>query len=244
MKLAERTFRRECSKAKKKGCYYITSKFGWRKDPISGEYKGHKGCDYGTNGENYKQYALEDGTVEKSYRDGYGAICARIAYPRLGIRLTYAHLDKIYVKTGQKVTKDTVIGLTGTTGYSTGVHLHLGVQKIGKSTWIDPETIDYQEKEEVKPIEPEKPKEDSKEKEDKKDTIKPGDTVIVNGVGNSQSSGRGGNTRRYTNHKMKVIGISNNKNRPNRYALNQNNKGTVGNWSHVTGWFREKDLSK
>lgn len=242
MKLAERTFRREYSKSKKKGCYYITSKFGWRKDPISGEYKGHKGCDYGTNGEKYKQYALEDGTVEKSYRDGYGAICARIAYPRLGIRLTYAHLDKIYVKTGQKVTKDTVIGLTGTTGYSTGVHLHLGVQKIGSSTWIDPETIDYQE--EVKPIEPEKPKEDNKEKENKKDIIKPGDTVIVNGVGNSQSSGKGNNTRRYTNHKMKVIGIVDNKNKPNRYALNQYNRGTVGKWSHVTGWFREKDISK
>ena len=240
MKLAARTFRREC--AKKAGCYYITSKFGWRKDPISGEYKGHKGCDYGTNGENYKQYALEDGTVEASYKDNYGAICARIAYPRLGIRLTYAHLDKIYVKTGQKVTKNTVIGLTGTTGYSTGVHLHMGVQKIGSSTWIDPETIDY--KEEVK----EEPKKETEVKEEPKKenviSIKAGDTVIVNGVGNSQSSGKGKSTKKYANQKMKVIGISNNKNRPNRYALNQYNKGTVGNWSHVTGWFREKDLSK
>lgn len=239
MKLAARTFRKEC--AKKKGCYYITSKFGWRKDPISGEYKGHKGCDYGTNGEKYKQYALENGTVESTYKDSYGAICTRIAYPRLGIRLTYAHLDKVYVKKGQKVTKDTVLGLTGTTGYSTGIHLHMGVQKIGGSTWIDPETLDYQEEKK------EEPKKEENKKEEKKEpvqtvTIKAGDTVIVNGVGDARSDGKGIGTRNYKNHKMKVIKINAGAKYP--YACNQYNTGKVGDSSKVTAWFKASSVKK
>lgn len=147
MKLADRIFRR--SRGNGKDQYYVTSPFGWRKDPISGEYKGHTGCDYGTHGNKWEQYALEEGVVESTYKDYYGALCVRISYPRLGIRLTHAHLDCIKVKKGQAVNKDTIIGNTGTTGYSTGVHLHLGVQPIGSSNWIDPETIDY---EEAKPI--------------------------------------------------------------------------------------------
>ena len=71
-----------------------------------------------------------------------------------------------------------------------------------------------------------------------------GDTVIVNGYGNANSFGNGINTRVFTNHKMKVIGISDKEDRPNRYALNQYNRGTDGNWNEVTGWFREQDITK
>lgn len=144
MKLADRIFRK--SRGKKKNQYYVTSSFGWRKDPISNKYKGHNGTDYGTFGEKYPQYALEDGIVESYYKDNYGALCVRVKYPRIGYRLTHAHLDSVKVKTGQKVTKNTILGYTGTTGYSTGIHLHLGVQKIGSSTWLDPEKINYEEK--------------------------------------------------------------------------------------------------
>lgn len=143
MKLATRTFRKDRGTGSNQ--YYVTSPFGWRKDPISGEYKGHNGCDYGTHGNKWPQYCLENGTVENVYKDYYGAICVRIAYPRLGYRLTHAHLNSATVKTGQSVNKNTILGYTGTTGYSTGIHLHLGVQKIGDSKWIDPESIDYQE---------------------------------------------------------------------------------------------------
>ena len=143
MKLATRTFRKDRGTGPDQ--YYITSPFGWRHDPKTGEWKGHNGCDYGTHGQKWPQYALEDGVVENVYQDDYGANCVRIAYPRIGIRLTYAHLDRICVKKGQSVNKDTIIGYTGTTGYSTGIHLHLGVQAIGDWKWIDPETIDYQE---------------------------------------------------------------------------------------------------
>lgn len=143
MKLATRTFRKDRGTGPDQ--YYITSPFGWRHDPKTGEWKGHNGCDYGTHGQKWPQYALEDGVVENVYQDDYGANCVRIAYPRIGIRLTYAHLDRICVQKGQSVNKDTILGYTGTTGYSTGIHLHLGVQAIGDWKWIDPETIDYQE---------------------------------------------------------------------------------------------------
>lgn len=233
MKLADRIFRR--SRGKGKDQYYITSPFGWRKDPISGEYKGHTGCDYGTHGNKWAQYALEDGTVESVYKDYYGALCVRVAYPRLGIRCTHAHLDCIKVKKGQAVNKDTILGNTGTTGYSTGVHLHLGVQEIGKSAWIDPESIDYQE--EVKPEPKPEPTPEPKE-----EPIRAGDTVIVNGVGRSDSYGGGRSTRNFSNHKMKVISVRNGREYP--YACNQYNEGKVNDYSKVTAWFKKDSVKK
>ena len=74
--------------------------------------------------------------------------------------------------------------------------------------------------------------------------IKLGDTVIVNGVGTASSTGEGARTRRYVNQEMKVIMISGNTSRPNRYALNQYNKGNINDPSAVTGWFSRKDIKK
>lgn len=99
----------------------------------------------------------------------------------------------------------------------------------GDLGWMDESSISPGKIEPAKPV--------SKE-------IELGDTVIVNGYGNANSFGNGINTRVFTNHKMKVIGISDKKERPNRYALNQYNRGTVGNWNEVTGWFREQDITK
>lgn len=143
MKLAERIFRRKD--------YYITSPFGTRKDPISGAKSQHNGCDYGTNAQNWEQFALEDGEViaiqtgkkDKDKNGGYGNY-VKVKYPRLGIQLLHAHLKEVKVKKGSKVNKDTVLGTTGTTGYSTGIHLHLGMQKINSSTWLDPEKYTYE----------------------------------------------------------------------------------------------------
>lgn len=143
MKLATRTFNRERGTGAEQ--YYITSPFGWRTDPKTGVRKFHSGCDYGTHGNKWAQYALEDGIVENVWTDTAGAKCVRIRYDRLGYRCTYAHLDSILVHTGQHVTHETIIGYTGMTGYATGVHLHLGVQRIGESTWLDPESFDYTE---------------------------------------------------------------------------------------------------
>lgn len=142
MKLAERTFKRKD--------YYITSPFGYRRDPKTGVVKYHNGCDYGTNREKWKQYALENGIVTYAQKDSSGANVIIISYPRLKIELIYGHLDTIQVKKGQSVNKDTVIGTTGMTGYATGIHLHLGIRKGVGHAWEDPEKYDYIE-EVIKP---------------------------------------------------------------------------------------------
>lgn len=71
--------------------------------------------------------------------------------------------------------------------------------------------------------------------------IKPGDTVIVNGIGYASSDGKGAHTLKYTNRRMKVIMTNKNK---YGYALNQFNEGDVGKASAVTGWFSIDSITK
>ncbi len=76
--------------------------------------------------------------VESGYTNsGYGKM-VMIDHEN-GLRSLYAHLSKIEVKKGDKVGLDTEIGLIGTTGQSTGSHLHLEIEQDGKA--IDPLTI-------------------------------------------------------------------------------------------------------
>ena len=93
-----------------------------------------------------------------------------------------------------------------------------------------------------KPVEPVKPVEPPKPEPAKPKEISVGDTVIVNGVGTASSTGEGAKTRKYTNQKMKVIMIAGNTSRPNRYALNQYNKGIPNDPFSVTAWFNIKDI--
>lgn len=144
MKLATRTFKRDD--------WYITCPFGERINPVTHKKDFHSGCDYGTDKENWKQYALESGTVTRvGYNaKGYGHYMD-IQYPRIKKQLFYGHLKKIYVKKGDKVDNETCIGLTGTTGMSTGIHLHLGLKPIG-GDYEDPEKYDYQPIEKATPV--------------------------------------------------------------------------------------------
>ena len=143
MKLAERIFKRKD--------WYVTSNFGYR-DPIntSAGVTGtfHNGCDYGTKGEKWKQYALEEGTVLSAGIDSYGGKYAWVKYPRLNIQLLHYHLDTVNVKTGQSVNSNTVIGTTGMSGMATGIHLHLGMKYLNNNSYVDPHNYDY--KEEIK----------------------------------------------------------------------------------------------
>ncbi len=103
---------------------YITSPFGYRINPISKERSLHAGVDYGTNGKNIPCYGLADGEVSRTgFQKALGNY-VYVNYPSLGHGALYQHLDSIKVKKGEKVTKDTVIGITGATGEVTGIHLH------------------------------------------------------------------------------------------------------------------------
>ena len=111
------------------------STFGYRRDPITGETRYHSGMDIDT-GSGVSVWAAGKGTViNTSYDDGgYGYnICIEHGN---GLTTRYAHLSKILVNTGTVVNKGDLIGLTGSTGRSTGPHLHFEV--IENEACIDP----------------------------------------------------------------------------------------------------------
>jgi hypothetical protein len=117
---------------------YITSKWGYR--TINGKTSFHYGTDYGTNVKNLPMYAIEDGEVTGCGYEASGAgYWIRIYYKRLGVWIAYFHMKAATtLKTGQKVTRGTLCGYTGTTGNSTGIHLHLEVRDASY-TRVDPE---------------------------------------------------------------------------------------------------------
>lgn len=103
----------------------VTSNFGWRVHPISGEYKFHAGVDlgyeYGTN-----VPALFPGQVimAGNYDDGYGIQCL-MYHPEIDAYTRYCHMMDIAVGVGDMINAGTIIGHVGSSGNSTGPHLHL-----------------------------------------------------------------------------------------------------------------------
>ncbi len=81
-------------------------------------------------------YPIMDGTVieVEQGRLGYGNYV--IIDHGSGFKSLYAHFAKIEAKTGEKVNKDSIVGLVGSTGWSTGPHLHLQIMEQNK--WVNP----------------------------------------------------------------------------------------------------------
>ena len=120
------------------GSHRYTSGFGYRKDPVSGKRRMHNGTDIaapmGT-----KIVASGDGVVIFAGNNGgYGRLI-KIKHSQ-GFISYYAHLRRINVKVGQKVSRGDKIGAMGNSGRSTGVHLHyeirLGVKPINASSYM------------------------------------------------------------------------------------------------------------
>jgi murein DD-endopeptidase MepM/ murein hydrolase activator NlpD len=116
---------------------HVVSAFGNRIHPIFRRWMFHQGVDYrGRNGT--PVYAVANGTVmEARYNGGWGNN-VRIKHPSGMITLS-AHLASMSVRSGQTVKKGQVIGRVGSTGQSTGAHLHFGLMQ-GKS-WINPSRL-------------------------------------------------------------------------------------------------------
>jgi murein DD-endopeptidase MepM/ murein hydrolase activator NlpD len=109
----------------------LTSFFGYRSDPFSSAHaEFHPGIDFkGHRGDGVK--ATANGTVVfAGWFGGYGN-CVRIRHKN-NFETLYGHLSKIKVKVGQKVSVGDNIGMVGSTGHSTGNHLHYEVRKNGK----------------------------------------------------------------------------------------------------------------
>ncbi|MEY4502100.1 MAG: hypothetical protein RIS52_1990 [Pseudomonadota bacterium] len=107
----------------------ISSGFGWRVHPILGYSKFHQGMDYaavvGT-----PVYAVADGLVSFAGRHGGNGNYIRLNHSSI-LGTSYSHLSRIVVDPGSRVAQGQLIGYVGTTGFSTGPHLHFEVFKNG-----------------------------------------------------------------------------------------------------------------
>ncbi len=103
----------------------ITSKFGHRKDPVNGRKGFHTGVDMKAR-RGQKVAATADGTVIKAFTNGGYGRYVEISHGN-GYTTKFAHLKKILVKKGDKISRGQTIGLVGNTGRSTGPHLHYEV---------------------------------------------------------------------------------------------------------------------
>lgn len=117
----------------------ITSNFGWRTHPILGFVKLHKGLDIGA-AYGSPIYAAIEGTVSFTGRaGGYGNF---VKLTHGGNLISgYGHMSRIAVRSGQRVARGQVIGYVGSTGLSTGPHLHWEIWKNGVS--INPRSISF-----------------------------------------------------------------------------------------------------
>jgi murein DD-endopeptidase MepM/ murein hydrolase activator NlpD len=109
--------------------FRLTSGFGYRRDPINGGRRLHAGTDFaGPRGTPI--YAGGDGTVIFAGRQsGYG-LMVEIRHP-FGLTTRYAHMSRIRVSEGERVSRGDRIGDMGNTGRSTGPHLHYEVRRDG-----------------------------------------------------------------------------------------------------------------
>lgn len=110
---------------------WISSYFGYRTDPFNGKKVFHKGLDFAGK-EGSKVYAVADGIISwKGRRSGYGEL-VEIDHGN-GYVTRYAHNKTVIANTGDKVSKGQAIALMGSTGRSTGPHVHFEVLRDGKS---------------------------------------------------------------------------------------------------------------
>lgn len=117
----------------------LTSRFGYRVHPVTGQYLFHSGIDIGAD-EGTPVVAVMDGVVIfAGWNGGYGK-CLIIDHGKY--RTLYGHLSSYSVRPGDEVKGGQVLGKVGSTGISTGPHLHFEVRAgAGKTEFVDPLTL-------------------------------------------------------------------------------------------------------
>jgi murein DD-endopeptidase MepM/ murein hydrolase activator NlpD len=113
----------------------ITSPFGWRVHPIAGTYRMHAGTDLGAPMGTPVLAAYGGEVAVADWEGGYGLTVA-LRHENGTQESRYAHLSEIYVQPGQWVEQCTVIGRVGSTGYSTGPHLHFEWRHLTEEGWV------------------------------------------------------------------------------------------------------------
>ena len=111
--------------------YYISSKYGKRKHPVTKKWAMHHGIDLAGTWQE-KVRATADGTVISSGWEGSFGRVVRVQH-RFGIETVYAHLARLNVKKGDYITSGDIVGSMGSSGRSDGAHLHYEIRVNNKS---------------------------------------------------------------------------------------------------------------
>lgn len=120
----------------------ITSLFGWRNHPIFQERRFHAGVDLAAP-EGTPVLAAKDGEViTAEYLGGYG-LTVMLRHENGTQETRYPHLSQILVRPGEQIKQGEVVGLVGSTGNSTGPHLHFELRELTAQGWvlIDPNDL-------------------------------------------------------------------------------------------------------
>ena len=118
----------------------MTSPYGYRTHPVSGEWKLHTGTDFSCIGGSTPILAVDDGQVVFSgVRGGYGNTV--IIQHDSNLFSLYAHMSSLHASMGEHVLRGQTIGICGSTGVSTGAHLHLEAQTVLGGGSFDPMTM-------------------------------------------------------------------------------------------------------
>jgi murein DD-endopeptidase MepM/ murein hydrolase activator NlpD len=114
----------------------ITSPYGMRRHPITGVYKLHDGTDFRAGCGTPIRAAAAGTIIEQYYNGGYGnRVIVNNGIKRgMSVVTTYNHLSRYAKSRGARVSRGEVIGYVGSTGYSTGCHLHFMVIANGRTT--------------------------------------------------------------------------------------------------------------
>jgi murein DD-endopeptidase MepM/ murein hydrolase activator NlpD len=117
--------------------YRVTSVFGPRPSPFTGQIQNHQGLDLAAPmGANV--YAAREGRVTETGTDSVYGTYIIVAHDDNWVSL-YGHLSAVTVAAGSRVSRDSVIGRVGSTGQSTGPHLHFEIRKNGQA--LDPDKL-------------------------------------------------------------------------------------------------------
>ena len=120
-----------------KASWRLTSRFGRRADPFTGVTSSHTGIDMACPTGTPIYASMSGKVVVAGWNNIFGNYV--IINHENGYQTLYGHMSKILTTSGQRVNQGSRIGLVGSTGYSTGPHLHFTVYKNGKL--VDPQTL-------------------------------------------------------------------------------------------------------
>ncbi|MCP4974416.1 MAG: M23 family metallopeptidase [Prochlorococcus sp.] len=125
------------------GSAVTSSDFGWRLHPVFGSWLMHAGRDLAAQEGSPVVAALSGTVISSGLAGGYG-IAVQVEHRNPNRRTLYGHLSEIYVKAGQQVRQGEVIGRVGSTGISTGPHLHFELRRPQHGGWVavDPGELD------------------------------------------------------------------------------------------------------